>query len=55
MEIELWAVLYLHNWDESAQIAPEIHGIYDTWREAHEVVSRMEDSTQYFVRSVPLF
>lgn len=60
---EMWAMLYLHDWDPPKEgqehrwepgknVFPEIHNVYDTMREANEVLSRMSDPKKYWVRRV---
>jgi hypothetical protein len=50
--MELWALLYLHNWDPDGKVYPEIHGIYDTWEEARDIRKAMTDPTKYWIRRV---
>jgi hypothetical protein len=46
---ELWAVTYLHNWDPTGKIYPEVHAIYNTFQEAEAVRKAMSDPSKYWV------
>jgi len=47
---EFWVITYLHDWDPTGKVYPEVHAIYKTWQEAEAVCKAMIDPTKYFVR-----
>lgn len=54
---KMWALLYLHDWDEPTAanprpIYPEIHGVYDSEAEALENQKAMVKPQSYHVRIV---
>jgi len=60
MQTELWALLYLHDWDPpksdqehrwepGKNVFPGIHAVYATWKEAEAVRSKMSDPAKYWV------
>lgn len=50
MKTELWAVLYLHDWDPSGKVYPEIHTIHGTWQEAEAEKRHTGSPDKYWVR-----
>jgi hypothetical protein len=49
-QVELWALLYLHNWDESGKVWPEIHQVYPNFAAAEDARKAMSDPSLYWVR-----
>lgn len=50
----MWALLYLHNWDPTGRVYPEIHGIYPDSYAAESARKAMSDPTRYWVRKCRL-
>lgn len=51
-DAEFWVVTYLHDWDPTSKVYPEVHSIYRTFQEAELVRKSMIDPAKYFVRRV---
>jgi hypothetical protein len=49
---ELWAMLYLHDWDLNGKVYPEIHAVYHTWYQAETARRSKSDPSGYHVRRV---
>jgi hypothetical protein len=49
---ELWAMLYLHDWDPDGKAYPEIHAVYRSWKEAEEARRSKIKPDGYHVRRV---
>ena len=48
---ELWVVMYLHDWDDSGNIYPQVHSIHQSWRAAEdERRSRITPDKYYVAR-----
>lgn len=45
--IEVWCVLYLHDWDPDGKVYPEVHTIHLTWQEAEAERASKIDPGQY--------
>ena len=54
--LELWVVLYLHNWDpvdpvtKVQPVYPEVHSIHNTWQEAEDERTSRISPEKYWVR-----
>jgi len=49
-----WAVLYLHDWDESGKIYPQIHSLHETYEEARDEKNSKKIPEKYWVNNVYL-
>jgi hypothetical protein len=47
---ELWALLYLHDWDPDGEVYPEIHAVYETEKDAIDAQRKL--GFKYHVRRV---
>jgi hypothetical protein len=49
MAKEMWVLTYLHDWEESGKVYPQVHAIYTSWAAAEAVRAAMIDPSKYWV------
>lgn len=51
---EVYALLYLHDWDASGKIYPEISGLYKSWQSAETDRKMKSEPDKYYIRKAYL-